>query len=395
MSLTVIEHAAVVLPGCIEEDCSVAIDGGKIAEISAANELGCPSPEQTIDAGGLYLAPGFIDMHIHGLEKFLIDNGCDDLAEICRLLPKYGVTSFLPSVCPHSKGEDAEFLASLAKVKSESAAILGFHLEGPFLSITGALPPEALGQADPGRVKALIESAKPYQAVFSISPEFEGITDLIKIMSADNALVFITHTKADVKQTQAAIQAGARHATHFYDVFYPPDETDPGVRPCGAVEAILADERVSVDFILDGEHVDPIAVKMALYCKGPDRVCLITDANVGAGLGPGKYQFGKEEVEFKYEGGPARMVGNSRSPGGLAGSGLTMDMALRNAMAMLDIGLPLAVRMTSLNPAAVLGIDNRKGQIKEGFDADMVLLDKNLQIRQTWIGGKCVFSSND
>ena len=395
MGLTVIEHTAVVLPDRIVEDCSVAIEGGKIVEISATKELGCPSPEQTIDAGGLYLAPGFIDMHIHGMEKFLIDNGCDDLAEICSLLPKYGVTSFLPSVCPRIKGEDAEFLASLAGVNSEGAAILGFHLEGPFLSITGALPSEALGKADPDRVRALIESAQPYQTVFSISPEFEGITDLIKIMSADNAPVFITHTKADVKQTQAAIQAGARHATHFYDVFYQPDETGSGVRPCGIVEAILADERVSVDFILDGEHVDPVAVRMALQCKGPDRVCLITDANVGAGLGPGKYQFGKEEVEFKYEGGPARFSENSRNPGGLAGSGLTMDRALRNAMSMLDIDLPLAVRMAGLNPAAVLGIDNRKGQIKKGFDADMVLLDKDLQVRQTWIGGKCVFSSDD
>jgi len=174
-------------------------------------------------------------------------------------------------------------------------------------------------------------------------------------------------------------------------VFPYPGEIEPGVRSCGAVEVILADERVSVDFILDGEHVDPMAVKMALQCKGPDKVCLITDANIGAGSKPGKYMVGEAEVEFAYPGGPARMTENSSYPGNLAGSGLTMDLAVRNAIKMLDVDLPLAIKMVSSNPAKVLGVDRSKGQIKAGFDADLVLLNSSLEVEQTFVAGKCCY----
>ena len=348
-----------------------------------------PAGVKKIDLGNAFIVPGFIDLHMHGLHRFLIDNGPEDLAEICRILPRYGVTGFLPTVAPLPKGEDSGFLRTLANVHSEGAAILGFHLEGPFLKLLGALPPEALGKADPERVSALIKAAKPYPAVFSISPDFENITDLIPLMVADNTPVFMTHTAANVEQTQAAIEAGVRHATHFYDVFPCPAETDPGVRPCGAVEAVLADERVSVDFILDGVHVNPVAIRMALACKSPDGVCLITDSNVGAGLPPGRYIFGKSgEIEMAIEGGPARLTDNNNMPGGLAGSGLTMDRTLRNAVSMAGVDLVQAIRMVSTNPAKVIGIDDRKGKIQEGYDADLVVLDEQLNVKQTWIGGK-------
>ncbi len=392
MKTSAIIHANIVFPDSIAENQTLIIRNGKIADIIDSDSA---EADQIIDAKGLYLAPGFIDLHIHGTGKFLIDNGADDLAGLCNLLPRYGVTSFLPTVCPRSKGEDAEFLSSLSKVKSQGTQILGFHLEGPFLSITGALPPEALGDADPERVRALIEASRPDQVVFSISPEFAGITELIKIMSADGTPVFITHTQADVKQTQAAIEAGARHATHFYDVFYPPAQTDPGVRPAGVVEAVLADQRVSVDFILDGEHVAPIVVKMALCCKGFDNVCLITDANIGAGSEPGRYKFGKETVEFKYKGGPARFTEDSQYPGALAGSGLTLDLAVRNAIKFLRLDIPQAIRLASANPARVLKIDDTKGKIDLNYDADLILLDEKLNVKRTFIAGECVYADEE
>ena len=118
------------------------------------------------------------------------------------------------------------------------------------------------------------------------------------MMGQDDTPVFMTHTMATVDETRRAIDAGVRHATHFYDVFPSPEETDRGVRPCGAAEVVLADERVSVDFILDGVHVEAVAVQVALRCKGPVGVCLATDANVGAGLPPGSYRFGDDEIEF-------------------------------------------------------------------------------------------------
>lgn len=372
-------------------NCDVLLEDGKIAAISPTGKIKYEDAE-TIDAGEKLLSPGFVDLHIHGCGEYLIDDGPQSLAQLCKLLPRYGVTGFLAGVCPRPEGEDAEFLAQLAKVKSQGTQILGFHLEGPFLSLTGALPPEALGTADVDRVRKLIEAGGEYSVMFSISPEFEGITDLIPIMSADGKLpVFITHTKANVKQTQVAIEAGATHATHFYDVFYAPDESDPGVRPCGAVEAILADDRVSVDFVLDGEHVDPVAVRMALACKGSRKVCLITDANRGAGSAPGRYRFGNREVTFAYQGAPARFSGNSDFPNLLAGSGLTMDLAVRNAVKMLEVSASLAAGMASTNPIRVLGFDSRKGYVREGYDADLVLLNKELEVECTFVAGRCVY----
>ena len=383
MQELLIYNVNIVLTDKILTNHCLLISNGKIKEISPNISH---DNIKAVDGQGNYLCSGFIDLHIHGVHDQLIDNGPESLAKICEILPKYGVTSFLPTVCPMPKGKDAEFLKTLSQSKPKGTQIAGFHLEGPFLSLTGALPPEALGNADIERIKNLIKAAKPYKAIFSISPDFENITDLIPIMAENDTPVFITHTKANVQQTLDAIKVGACHATHFYDVFYSPEITEPGVRPCGAVEAIYASENVSVDFILDGVHVDPIAVKMALQCKGRDKVCLITDANIGAGLGAGKYSFGNEEVQIEYPGAPARLVKN----GGLAGSGLTMNLAVKNAVNMLGIDLPMAVKMASDNPARVLRLEN-KGAIKKDYDADFTLLDKQLNVVKTFVGGQCCY----
>lgn len=361
------------------------IENGKILEISQSQPQG-----EVVDFGDFYIIPGFIDLHIHGIHHALVDNGVGDLKEICRTLPQYGVTGFLPTLAPRVKGEDAEFLATLANTKSVGAEILGFHLEGPFLKITGSLTADAIATAESSRVTALIEAAKPYKAIFSISPDVEGIESLVPLMSKNDTPVFITHTAATVEQTQRSIELGARHATHFYDVFPCPAVNEPGVRPCGAVEAVLADERVSVDFILDGVHVDPVAVRMAMKCKaeGPGKVCLITDANVGAGLEPGRFVFGNSgEIEFAYKGAPARSVEGKY----LAGSGLTMEQALKNAIKWLDVDLIQAVKLLTKNPAGVIGMGDRKGLLKAGYDADFLILDNDLEVIQTWINGNCFF----
>lgn len=394
MSKLLIKNANVILTDRILENHSVMCDQGKIVQISSTVDCGNKSVMTITDANGQYLSPGFIDLHFHGLHKYLIDNGLDHLENICKILPQYGVTSFLPTVCPKSQGEDVKFVKSLSRVKLQGAQILGFHFEGPFLALTGILPYEALSEICKERIGDLIEAAKPYPAIFSISPEVEHISNLISIIAKVNVPVFITHIKASVQQTQASIEAGARHATHFYDVFPCPPEVDPGVRPCGAVEAILADERVSVDFILDGEHVDPVTVKMALVCKGPDKVCLITDSNVGAGLPPGKYSgLNNMELEFAYPGSPARTTKASRHPGCLAGSGLTMERAVQNATKMLKIDLPLAIKMASANPARVLS-RNDIGSIEIGKQAYLVLMNKDLKVVQTWLKGEFCYKAN-
>lgn len=366
----------------------ITVERGRIVAVSQSKPEG-----QILHFRDHYIVPGFIDLHIHGIHTFLSDNGPEDLSSICLTLPQYGVTGFLPTIAPRPKGEDAAFLSRLAQTKTSGAEIVGFHLEGPFLKITGALGSGAISGADSERVKALIKAALPYKAIFSISPDVEGIEKLLPLMVKNNTPVFMTHTAATVEETQKAIQAGARHATHFYDVFPCPRVTEPGVRPCGAVEAILADERVSVDFILDGVHVDPVAVTMALVAKskGPGKVSLITDANIGAGLNPGRFSFGNlPDVYFTAKGEPARSVADDT----LAGSGLTMDQALRNAMAWLKLDLVEAVKLVSYHPAKVLGIDDRKGLLSTGYDADFVILNDSHEVIQTWINGECKYKND-
>lgn len=396
MHRLLIDHARVILTDRIAEDWAVLCAGGRIAWVGPSRGRPCFNDGDVVDAQGQYLAPGFIDLHIHGCGEWLVDDGPQALAAMSRLLPRYGVTAFLAAVCPRLDGRDVEFIAELAPMQDMGAEVTGFFVEGLYLALSGALPPEAIGRADAALVRRLAAIAGPRLLAFAVSPELPDAPRLIEAMCAAGTYAFITHTRANVAQTQAALEAGARHATHFYDVFYAPPESDPGVRPCGAVEAILADPRASVDFILDGEHVDPVAVRMALECKGPDRVCLVTDANRGAGLPPGRYCFGRHQVEFTYEGGPARFTAEHPSAaGGLAGSGLTMDRAVRNAIKYLGVELPLAIRMAATNPAQVLGLGARKGRIAPGLDADLVLLDDALIPVQTWIGGRQRFLPAD
>ena len=362
-------------------DGYLVLDGGKIADITIVK------PQCSIDdRSDCYLVPGFIDMHIHGIHNFLVDDGPEALAGMCRTLPRYGVTGFLPTVSPSPMGQDSAYLKTLSATSPEGTHILGFHLEGPFLALTGAFNKDAIGGGGADRVRALIEAAKPYKCIFSISPDVEGIFDLIPIMAEGGNPVFMTHTAANVQQAQKAIELGARHCTHFYDVFPCPPVSEPGVRPSGIVEAVLADPRVSVDFILDGVHVDPIAVKMALVAKqgGPGKVCLITDANVGAGFEPGTYTFGNMgDICFDYPGAPARSVKDHT----LAGSGLTLDVALQNAVKFLGLDLVTASKLLSYNPASVLHLENEKGLLASGYDADFVALDSNLEVQATWISG--------
>ena len=394
MPRLLIKRASVVLPDRVRPGHSVAVEDGKVVSVAPDDAIG-GTFDETVDADGCCLAPGFIDLHIHGTHGFSVDDGPEALAGLCALLPRYGVTGFLPTLTARPHDEHVDLLRSLSTAKTDGAAVLGFHLEGPYVALSGALPRGAVHPVRRRDVQALIEAARPCPAVFSISPEVDGILDVIPVMAANDTPVFVTHTAATVSQTVAAIDAGARHATHFYDVFPCPAETDRGVRPAGAVEAILADGRVTVDFILDGEHVDPVAVKLALLCKGPEGVCLATDANVGAGLPPGRHRFGEHEVAFAFPGAPARFVDNPACPNGLAGSGLTMDRAVRNARDMLDVTLPQAVRMASANPAAVLGLTEHKGAVREGCDADLVLLDDDLHVVKTWIGGTCCYSRKE
>jgi N-acetylglucosamine-6-phosphate deacetylase len=392
MTTGLIENCRVVSRTTIQNDRAVLCQNGRIEAILSESEASACVADARFDAGGRFLAPGLIDLHCHGAMNQAIDSGPEAMARLCRILPRFGVTGFLPTLTPGSADDAAEVkrLADYGRQTYAGTAVLGFFLEGHYLALAGAISniPHVYSAAI---VAAQIAALQPYPVIFGISPELAGIEALLPAMTPGGRPAFITHTQANVARTEQAIALGARHATHFYDVFPYPGEQEPGVRGCGAVEAILASPLSSVDFILDGEHVDPVAVRMALQALGPDRVCLVTDANVNAGLPPGVYDgLGGQSITVAYPGAPARLGPGSSLPGVLSGSGLTMDLAVRNAVAWLGVDLPQAIAMASANPARVLGLDRVKGTLAPGYDADLILLDEQLRVTDCWIGGRHV-----
>jgi N-acetylglucosamine-6-phosphate deacetylase len=399
----------------------VTAAGASAADALAAGDLaaGALAAEDlagalVLDAMGQYLVPGYLDLHIHGLRGRLIGDGPEALAAVAQALPAYGVTGFLPTLTPSpdecgalerlsrslsraqgaQNGENAAagaFASTPAgALASVPANVLGFFLEGHFLALTGAIS-GVRPEYTMARARRLLEAAAPYAAIFGISPEIPGIQKLLPELTRGGVPAFITHTRASYEETAMAIELGARHATHFYDVFPYPGEKEPGVRGCGAVEALLAAPQASLDFILDGEHVEPGAVKMALACKRRGMVSLITDANVNAGLEPGAYSgIGGRQIIAEYAGGPAREYDQGKV-GGLVGSGLTMDLAVRNAVRLLGLPLHEAVAMASANPARVLGL-GRKGRVEKGCDADFSLLDEALNVSACFVGGRQAYA---
>lgn len=223
----------------------------------------------------------------------------------------------------------------------------------------------------------------------SLSPDAPGIVPVIRRLTEQGVRVFLTHTRAGVEDTEKAIAAGATHATHFYNVFYPPAETEPGVRPVGAVETILADPRVSVDFIADGVHVHPMAIRAAVAAKGWQGVLLITDSNIGAGLPPGVYP---TSWGFSVRVSPSTAARHAIE-NTLAGSALTMDRGVANLLQWLSLPPEQVWAMATLNPARLLGLAG-KGRMQVGADADLVLWDADLTARRTWVNGNTVYEKN-
>jgi N-acetylglucosamine-6-phosphate deacetylase len=383
MSL-LIRNARLVEPGKKISKGDVLVHDGRIV---ATKTIGATvNDAQVIEAGGRLLTPGLIDVHTHGIRQSLYEGGVAGVRSAAQSLGQFGVTTVLPTLIPQIT--DAwfqmvgEITAALPSIKEVN--IPGLHIEGPFMAIGGAACPTLPG--DLALLERILAASNGRLAAMSLSPDAPAIVPVIKRLREKNIAVFLTHTQANVEQTEAALEAGARHATHFYDVFYAPAETEPGARPVGAVEAILADPRATVDFIADGVHVHPAAIRAALAAKGWPGIILITDSNIGAGLPAGVYDtpWGFQ-IKVSPETAARHAVKNT-----LAGSALTMDRGMANLLKWLPLPPEQVWAMGTLNPANLLGLA-RKGRLEAGADADLVLWDDDLTVARTWVGGISVY----
>jgi N-acetylglucosamine-6-phosphate deacetylase len=365
------------------------MDDGSIVEVTSRARREIPQNSRLVDFADGILAPGFIDLHIHGgAGHDVMEAGDGALPPVERLLACHGVSSYFPTTVTAPLDATLSALARLADAIEAAerdpqplengkprARPLGIHLEGPFISHKrrGVHPPENLLTPSPAAFDRFWQAARGHIRVLTIAPELPGALEVITLAASRGVCVSLGHSNADLDEARAGFAAGARHATHTFNAMRPLDHRDPGI-----LGEVLTDSRLSAEIIADGIHVDPVIVQLFLKAKGPEAAVLITDATAATGMPDGRYHLGSLEVEVKDG---KCMVGES-----LAGSVLTMDRAVCNIVQFAQWELQQAVRLATLNPARVAGVKNG-GSLQAGAPADLVVLSPGGEVRKTIIRG--------
>jgi N-acetylglucosamine-6-phosphate deacetylase len=340
---------------------------------------------ETIDATGLNLLPGFIDLHAHGAMGIdTMDASAEGLREIARYYARYGVTAFLPTTWTASREATLAALQAIGEAKgtvSQGATIIGAHMEGPYLNAgnCGAQDPAFIRPVE--REEALEFLDTGVVRLITIAPEFEENLWLVEECSRRGITVSAGHTSCSYEKMIDAVSLGLRQVTHCFNAMPPLNHRQPG--PVGAA---LSLPQVACEIIADNVHVHPVVVKLLVDVKGPDRVILVTDAVRWAGLQDGAYRMGEREVTVKQ--GEVRLAS-----GALAGSTLTMNRALQNMVSATGRDLGQTWPMSNLNAARSIGIHDRKGSLEVGKDADLVLLDSDFGVYMTVAEGNIVYRS--
>ena len=334
-----------------------------------------------VDAHGQHLVPGFLDLHGHGAGGFAFDDGAYAISKALAVHRAHGTTRSVISLVANPVDELCESLAAVADLAAEDELVLGSHLEGPFLAVErkGAHNPDFLIDPSPAAVERLIAAARGTLRQITLAIERENALEAIDVFVEAGVQVAVGHTEATFEQAADAFDRGARILTHAFNAM-------PGIghRAPGPVVAALEDPRVTVELILDGVHVAPPVAKLA-FGAAPGRIALITDAMAATGSPDGAYKIGSLDVAVV--GGVARLAESDGSLGSIAGSTLTLDIALRNAIELVGLSPVDAVAALTIVPARALGLEHRLGLLAPGFAADAVLLDHEWSVRGVWGAG--------
>ncbi|AYG02892.1 N-acetylglucosamine-6-phosphate deacetylase [Gryllotalpicola protaetiae] len=334
-----------------------------------------------VDAHGRHLVPGFVDLHGHGAGGFAFDDGAYAISKALAVHRAHGTTRSVISLVANPVDELSESLTAVADLVAEDELVLGSHLEGPFLAAErkGAHNPEFLIDPSPAAVERLIAAARGTLRQITLAIERENALEAIDVFVEAGVQVAVGHTEATFEQAADAFDRGARLLTHAFNAM-------PGIghRAPGPVVAALEDPRVTVELILDGVHVAPPVAKLA-FGAAPGRIALITDAMAATGSPDGAYKIGSLDVAVV--GGVARLQESDGSLGSIAGSTLTLDVALRNAIELAGLSPVDAVAALTAVPARALGLEHRLGLLAPGFAADAVLLDHEWSVCGVWGAG--------
>jgi len=373
--MKLIKNVNIITPTEIIKNGSILFDK-KIEKIFKTNDF-VGSDYEVIDGNGGYLSPGFVDIHVHGaMGKDTMDASVEALNTISESLIKSGVTSFLPTTMTMERKKIRNALKSIKETIDrglKGAQIVGTNVEGPFLNT------EKKGAQDPKNIIELdLKLLEGYESIIklcTIAPEKKETKQFIKEMKKHGIKISVGHSTASYEETMNAYNWGLSHVTHLFNGMVELHHRRPGI-----IGAALTTD-MTVELIADLIHLSPVILDMVSKIKDSDKIILVTDSMRANGLEDGTYSLGGQKVILKD--GEARI-----ETGSLAGSTLTLDKAVKNMYNSTDLDLHTVFKMATINPARLLDIDHYKGLIKENYDADLVLLDKDLEVKKVYLKGE-------
>jgi N-acetylglucosamine-6-phosphate deacetylase len=379
----IFSNGRLILPDGIRDGLELVVENGKIAEIRER------SSAASIDLAGNYLAPGFVDIHIHGaLGRDTMEASSESFRTICHFHATGGTTSLLLTTVTAPIAEIVRVLRAVRDAAADIKQIAGVHVEGPFISKTraGAQRAEFIRDPDGDLIDQLLAVADVIK-IMTLAPELPGALALISRLRSHNVIVSGGHSDASDIEALAAFECGMRHVTHTFNAMS--SARRQGLyRQAGLLEFALSEPDISCELIADGHHVSPTLMKMLYRAKGPGGIILVTDATAGAGLSPGtEFLLGNRNCVV----GDGVCLLEDRSA--LAGSASRMIDLVRTMVNEMGIPLHEVVAMASGNPARAVGL-NTKGKLEAGADADLVVLSPEPNVLQTFVAGKEVFQEH-
>lgn len=387
-------NARVLTPYRVLENATILVEDGIISHIT--QESVDFADAVMIDAGGKYVSPGFIDIHVHGGGGHDFMDGSEEaFLKIAETHAKYGTTGLMPTTLTSELDElyhTLDLYKQADKNNAKGAQFLGMHLEGPYFSIAqrGAQDPRYIRNPDPKEYMDILSRSSDIKR-WSAAPELPGAIEFANHLRSKDILVAMAHTDAIYEEALVAFEAGYTLATHFYSCMSGVSRREC-FRYAGVIETAYLLDEMDVEIIADGIHLPAPLLKLIYKIKGPDRIALITDSMRAAGMPPGESILGSKHNGLKVivEDGVAKLPDRTS----FAGSVATCDRLVRNMINMAGVPLLEAVKMASLTPANILGLGNSKGSLIKGKDADIVIFDQDIRVSTTIVGGRIIFSEN-
>lgn len=378
------------------EEVVLLIKGGGITYIGNS-ELVESVDAEIIDARGQYVSPGFIDIHVHGGGGHdFMDGSTECFLQAAECHARYGTTAMNPTTLTSEREglfKTLQLYEEANRLNTKGAKFLGMHLEGPYFAMSqrGAQHPKYIRNPDPSEYKEVVQRYGDSISRWSAAPELPGALDFAKYIREQGIRVALAHTDAIYEEVLPAMEAGYSLATHLYSGMSGVSRRE-AFRYAGVIESAFLLDEMDVEIIVDGIHLPASLLKLIYKIKGPDRIALITDAMRGAGMPPGESVLGniKEGLKVIVEDGVAKLPDKSAFAGSIA----TTNLLIKNMIQLADVPIVEAVRMMSLTPARIMGVDGKKGSIAQGKDADIVFFNEDLQVSLTMIEGEIVHQSD-